>query len=464
MIISINVRFLILHINLFLFFFLYTKHLLPKPSWSDDDCIFDYKLRCEQRTTFPGASAFDFSSILSIVIANILGWDEEEGIPFTDGGAFGKLDGFGGAIEEQGRKTLHAHMLLYIKALARLLEALQKSHRADPNRSRLKLELTNYIDKVMSTRLHRAVAACQLSYAHPCNTRNAPYPQPVPKETLRANRHKRSCVATKGIITQCPLCGLSQTSEEHILKRLREICPELETFPDYKKHRLEIWIMRHIYTYPKLESIKEKEDAEFLISAFFNLHRSVHAKGCFKYGMECRYNLPTLHNSKTEIDVHEGIAVWYTIFGVRELHHPFTIKLKRSIFDVNMNTYNHPSSIAIGTNTNTNIGEIRTIFYASTYSTKHTQEDDRESFKRVVDSFIRRSLKRKAAEEANSGEQLIECVFTPLFVAFSHLDITHSFFVSFMDIPGTATKLKKDSVICILRFCVIVKPMSLALH
>jgi hypothetical protein len=122
--------------------------LLPEPDFSDEDCIFDYKLRCEQRTTFPGASAFDFASILSIVIANILGWDEENGVAFTEGGAFGKLDGFGGAIEEQGRKTLHAHMLLYIKALAQLLEALQRTRLNDPNHSRLKRELKVYIDTV----------------------------------------------------------------------------------------------------------------------------------------------------------------------------------------------------------------------------------------------------------------------------------------------------------------------------
>lgn len=379
--------------------------MLPEPDFSDEDCIFDYKLRCEQRTTFPGASAFDFASILSIVIANILGWDEENGVAFTEGGAFGKLDGFGGAIEEQGRKTLHAHMLLYIKALARLLEALQRTHKNDPNRIRLKRELKNYIDTVMSTKLHRAVEVCSQSYAHQCNTRNGPRPMPVSKDVLRANRHKRGCVATKGIITQCPQCGLSHTSEEHILKRLHEICPEIESFPDAKKHRIEIWIMRHIYTYPNLETIEEKEDAEFLVAAFFNLHRSVHATSCFKYGIECRYHLPTLYNVYTVIEVHEGVPVWYNIHGVRELHHPFTIKLKRGILDVNMNTYNPTASIALGANTNANIGEIRVIFYATTYSSKHTQEDDRESFKRVVDSFIRRSLKRKAEEEAKSEEE-----------------------------------------------------------
>ncbi len=93
------------------------------------------------------------------------------------------------------------------------------------------------------------------------------------------------------------------------------------------------------------------------------------------------------------------------------MHHPFTIKLKRGITDVCMNTYNHAASIAVGSNSNANIGEIRVVFYATTYSSKHTQEDDEAAFKRVVDSYIRRSLKRKADEEAKEEEDRTEYVY-----------------------------------------------------
>jgi hypothetical protein len=75
-----------------------------------------------------------------------------------------------------------------------------------------------------------------------------------------------------------------------------------------------------------------------------------------------------------------------------------------------MNTYNNAASIAVGSNSNTNIGEIRVVFYATTYSSKHSQEDESEAFKRVVDSYIRRSIKRKAAEEAKDEEDRTEYV------------------------------------------------------
>eukprot|EP00978_Attheya_sp_CCMP212_P001191 scaffold2478_cov48-Attheya_sp.AAC.1 len=56
------------------------EYILPGADFSEqEDCIGDFKMRCEQRTRYPGASAFDFSAILNIVISDILlGWDEDQ--------------------------------------------------------------------------------------------------------------------------------------------------------------------------------------------------------------------------------------------------------------------------------------------------------------------------------------------------------------------------------------------------
>jgi hypothetical protein len=90
--------------------------------------------------------------------------------------------------------------------------------------------------------------------------------------------------------------------------------------------------------------------------------------------------------------------------GVRNSYFPITSELKREVTDVFMNTYNHAASIAFGSNTNVNTGEIRTVFYCTTYSSKNTQEDDQESFKRVIDTFIRRTAKRRRELEAMGVE------------------------------------------------------------
>eukprot|EP00978_Attheya_sp_CCMP212_P019373 scaffold54253_cov77-Attheya_sp.AAC.3 len=88
------------------------QYMLPGVDWSEEDCTGDYKMRCEQRTMFPDASAFDFSAIFNIVISDILGWDEENRCSFSYGGAFGVIDAFSGAVEEQGRKH-YMHICLY---------------------------------------------------------------------------------------------------------------------------------------------------------------------------------------------------------------------------------------------------------------------------------------------------------------------------------------------------------------
>eukprot|EP00978_Attheya_sp_CCMP212_P019372 scaffold54253_cov77-Attheya_sp.AAC.2 len=76
---------------------------------------------------------------------------------------------------------------------------------------------------------------------------------------------KRGCVAIKGSITVCPKCGLKHSSEEHMLKRIRDICPEITCFPDTLSHRLEILIMRHIYTYLLCSDKNKKKIARVLL-------------------------------------------------------------------------------------------------------------------------------------------------------------------------------------------------------
>eukprot|EP00978_Attheya_sp_CCMP212_P019745 scaffold55649_cov43-Attheya_sp.AAC.1 len=90
-----------------------------------------------------------------------------------------------------------------------------------------------------------------------------------------------------GAITECPKCLLKHNSEDHVLKRLHAICPTIAEFPD-KSHMIEIFLMRHIYDYAKQNDDVDRDKSNVLVHAFFNLHRSVHAKSCFKYGLECR--------------------------------------------------------------------------------------------------------------------------------------------------------------------------------
>ena len=61
------------------------------------------------RKQYPGFCAFDFEEKLDIVLEHLLGWDLDLEQSKDGGGAFGGLEAWFGAVEEQGRKTLHIH-------------------------------------------------------------------------------------------------------------------------------------------------------------------------------------------------------------------------------------------------------------------------------------------------------------------------------------------------------------------
>ena len=70
----------------------------------------EFATRCaETRTACPSICALDFEHIIEITIEHFLGWNKKKGVNISNKGLFGDLDGYTYAVEEQGRKTLHAH-------------------------------------------------------------------------------------------------------------------------------------------------------------------------------------------------------------------------------------------------------------------------------------------------------------------------------------------------------------------
>ena len=84
------------------------KQKLPSLEWTQEECIVDLNFRKTSRLKYPGACSLEFQSILQIVIHCIIGWDvhKHEGSQ----GIFGIPEAYAVAVEEQGRKTLHAHI------------------------------------------------------------------------------------------------------------------------------------------------------------------------------------------------------------------------------------------------------------------------------------------------------------------------------------------------------------------
>jgi len=59
------------------------------------------------RYKYPGLCAFNFEELLDVVLEKIVGDNN------LNEGIFGRLAAYGLTVEEQGRKTLHAHILVY---------------------------------------------------------------------------------------------------------------------------------------------------------------------------------------------------------------------------------------------------------------------------------------------------------------------------------------------------------------
>ena len=91
---------------------------------TDDEIKADYDLSVQLRQIYPGMCAFDFQQIIELMIEHILGWDRKNQVSYDNGGAFSVLEAWNATIEEQSRKSLHAHWILYIKGWSKLLHGL----------------------------------------------------------------------------------------------------------------------------------------------------------------------------------------------------------------------------------------------------------------------------------------------------------------------------------------------------
>ena len=76
--------------------------------------------RRQIRLKYPGVAAIHFEILLDILLEEVVGWsirkDESTGVPEL----FGSCKALVFAIEEQGRKTLHVHMTIWIDQYKKL--------------------------------------------------------------------------------------------------------------------------------------------------------------------------------------------------------------------------------------------------------------------------------------------------------------------------------------------------------
>jgi hypothetical protein len=120
---------------------------MPSLDSSELQCIADFNLRKKTRLDFPGACSLNFQSVMQIVLEVLLGWDPERQKGSEDG-IFGELDAWGMTVEEQARKTLHSHWLLWSKKLAKMRDELFSDDKAKQKEARA--DFCKRVDMVLS--------------------------------------------------------------------------------------------------------------------------------------------------------------------------------------------------------------------------------------------------------------------------------------------------------------------------
>ena len=225
-------------------------------------------MRSHVRNTYPGACAIEFLSQLEILISKLICWDESDAI--GNPGIFGEAEAYGVAIEEQGRKTLHGHILVWIKNFNTVRNLL--FHEDIKIKNDAKKEMLSYIKKIMNS----SYGGLKISVKNKENEEKIDevYIQDeynmrgvhdtyteladsllseVSVQNLRNMRHKQLCILEEGIVAVDDSKNEYSTVKivNNALKHWYKISKEKSSlstndFP-IPKNRQDIYCMRSIY-------------------------------------------------------------------------------------------------------------------------------------------------------------------------------------------------------------------------
>ena len=174
------------------------------------------KQRDNLRFKYPGISTFNFERILSVVMKEIVGWKNQLG------GFFGKPKAYFHSVEEQARKTLHVHMLLWIDDLPYRKDDLHLHSKPVTNLIKRNLaKVKNYVNQVQSCNLignkgprHNCIGGKVVVKSD---------------QELRFLRHKEGCRTLRCAMSYCVKCDKEWTSDElalcHLISKRRKSDP-----------------------------------------------------------------------------------------------------------------------------------------------------------------------------------------------------------------------------------------------
>ena len=414
--------------------------------------------RATERTTlrlkYPGICAIFFQSALDIILKDVIGWDKDSKKHTTEKGLFGCPQAFTAAVEEQGRGTLHVHMLVWVKEFNQIRERLYAP--SNKVQKMAKYELTNQIDSIITTELHGMAFPEQPNNIETTYKQKCTCDQPLQfcsDEEIRLLRHKSSYKEQIQKIAFCQPCG--KTFSDHDL--LRMYIGNIKG----KKHYAE---SKDLIGRLKSETIKYQmpggQTDESIVQAAYNKH--IHCKGCFPVDKkrkrpstyvvkdyECRYRQPKRAKRSTEIipSTHQKIK-WFHWDGTYKEQHMYEVNLRRSKLDI----FQNESCTAISHSKltcNTNVAALMpgpVTNYIFKYNMKGTQEDDEQAYSRVLVA-TKKSLNKEVDTETTAYSKSISRVLSAA-LAHEKTNVIRGTLASYLTKTGSRFIFSHNTVWC----------------
>ena len=450
-------------------------------SLSDEQLSVRAKKRTELRIKFPGICAYFFEIVLNIIIKDVIGWDETTEQPiagFT--GLFGTPTAFSETTEEQGRKTLHGHFLIWIAPLNALRELLHAP--GEKIRKQAASIIAAQLDNVASCKCffnddrHNRSRRDHRLFPHECklkSTRNRHNPKVISDQQLRDLRLKGN---SEKPFVFCPDCDKKWTNKQLLSSYLTDIIkvPNFSGMPDNVR-RLKSMAIQY-----QKEERNDKMISSFIVNAAYNNH--IHTDSCFKPQKntktidkhkerdECRYRYPQREKKSTTIqDASETTVSWYLWTGECLQRYIKEVNIQRNPLDAFQNVYCKIISESAKIPCNSNLlfvmpGPIAQ--YCVTYTTKGTQKDDTEAYEHVKHATEKAlsSLRKHEGDTAEAVRRILATSFShqvsnvagTSLAAFctrneSRFRVSHT--IVWCPLRDIKTLLKKQKVASMIRLC-----------
>ena len=437
------------------------SHYIPSTSQIMDlqNCILDLQFRKKTRSTYPGACAHEFESIMQIVIEVLIGWKDGKGVS----GIFGVPIAFADSVEEQCRYTLHAHICVWIEHFNEIRQLIFDDNETIKQAARD--EMLNYFKTVAQASFGDLDIFVPGSESDPSVNTSGSFseskgdPNTVfqgsepSNQKIRKMRHFKHCLSEKGVIASITkdhdmFCNTGSHSDHvptsltfsgtdlvdlHTKKAMRDVsndfCSKQEILD-----RMSYLLPYHMYSDVRLrppdcqpplhlqycipmsncDSSSSLSNLEAKLSQFslrypllqlrFNSHDFKHRKGCFKKGCECRFNLPKGHQVVATIEFDDDNAMyWHFIDGSKKKISRYEYMAQRNTGDQFVNMSNDIASCVLGCNTNVGIADRTGFFYVTMYASKQNQAEEKIAYLSCCEALCRR-IKRQQSQQSQQEE------------------------------------------------------------